>query len=156
MTGLQKQKARSHLKRFRSRKGPHVFFSSSPPLSLVSPHCSPTNDCGLHNKKEDKIPLFPGKATGKRFAICQTKDFPLRDLFPPRQVTRCPHLRDNEATDRLIVNTLHGLLNGLPCQACNSGFSARSPPPLPNQSSSPSFKYSVDRCRFLLDRNLLW
>lgn len=63
MTGLQKQKARSHLKRFRSRKGPHVFLSSS--LSSVSPRCSQLMTVGLTTKKKEKIPLLPGKATGK-------------------------------------------------------------------------------------------
>ena len=147
MTGLQKQKARSHLKRFRSREGPHVFFffvlffffffPSS--LFFVSPHRSRLMT-GFNNKKEGerkkkKIRLFPGKATGKRFAIRQTKAFPRRDLFPPRQVIRCPHLRDNEATVRLIVNTLHGLLNGLPCQASNG--SPLLPPPLPPSLAGP-------------------
>lgn len=111
MTGLQKQKARLHLKRFRSRKGPHVFTPPSVSLLFVPP---PANDCGFYNQKEGgEVPLFPGKADGERFAAKQSLSTS-GVFFLPRQVIRCPHLPDNEATVGPIVSALHGLLNGLP------------------------------------------
>lgn len=109
------------------------------PLSLffVSPHRSRLMTVGLTTKKEKKNTSLPWEGDGKRFA--KQKPFHFGTFFPPRQVIRCPHLRDNEATVRLIVNTLHGLLNGLPCQASNTGLSNP-----PSSIYSPSFKFSVD------------
>lgn len=68
------------------------------------------------------MPPFPGRADGERFAAKQSLSTS-GVFFLPRQVIRCPHLRDNEATVRPIVNTLHGLLNGPPNQP--------QPPPAP-------------------------
>lgn len=78
--------------------------------------------------KEKKVPPFPGKGDGERFASKQSLSTS-GIFFLPRQVIRCPHLPDNEATVRPIVNTLHGLLNGPP----NQPQPRRPPPPPPAQ-----------------------
>ena len=56
---------------------------------------------------------FPGKADGERFGAKQSLS--TSGVFSlPRQVIRCAHLADNEATVGPIVSALHGLLNGPP------------------------------------------
>lgn len=73
----------------------------------------PANDCGFYNQKEEekkKIAVFPGKAGGERLGARQS--FSTSGvLFLPRQVIRCPHLADNEATVGPIVSALDGMLN---------------------------------------------
>lgn len=67
----------------------------------------------IKKKGGGEAPLFPGKADGERFAARQSLSTS-GVFFLPRQVIRCPHLADNEATVGPIVSALHGLLNGPP------------------------------------------
>lgn len=80
----------------------------------------------IKKKRGKKVPLFPWKADGERFGAKQRLSTS-GVFFLPRQVIRCPHLSDNEATVRPIVSTLHGLLNGPP----------KPPSPQPPASSFP-------------------
>lgn len=81
-------------------------------------------------QKKKKAPLFPGKADGERFGAKQSLSTS-GVFFLPRQVIRCPHLPDNEATVGPIVNTMHGLLNGPPNQRRPCPPPAAPPPPIP-------------------------
>lgn len=78
----------------------------------------------IRKKGGGEVPLFPGKADGERFAARQSLSTS-GVFFLPRQVIRCPHLPDNEATVGPIVSALHGLLNGPP-----------NPPPPPHHPRS--------------------
>lgn len=61
-------------------------------------------------RRKKKIAVFPGKAGGERLGARQS--FSTSGvLFLPRQVIRCPHLADNEATVGPIVSALDGMLN---------------------------------------------
>lgn len=112
MTGLQKQKARLHLKRFRSRRRASRFSSPLCLALLRLPRRLMTVGFTIKKKRGKKVPLFPGKADGERFGAKQSLST-WGVFFLPRQVIRCPHLADNEATVGTIVSAMHGLLNGL-------------------------------------------